>query len=79
MAAGLRESARALDAQGLEVVESEALAYLGRAGEKFDVAFVDPPYASDLAARALAALPPRLNPGARVYVETDAPLHGRLA
>ena len=74
VAAGLRESARALDARGLEVVESEALSYLGRAGEKFDVAFVDPPYASELAVGALALLPPRLNPGARVYVETAAAL-----
>ena len=74
VAAGLRESARALEARDLEVVESEALAYLGRPGEKFDVAFVDPPYASELAVRALVALPRRLNPGARVYVESAAPL-----
>ncbi len=74
VAAGLRESARELDAQGLEVVESESLAYLGRCSERFDVAFVDPPYASDLAARALEALPRHLNAGARVYVESAAPL-----
>jgi 16S rRNA (guanine966-N2)-methyltransferase len=74
VAAGLRESARVLQADGMEVVESDALAYLGRPGESFDVAFVDPPYASELAGTALAALPHRLNPGARVYVETAAPL-----
>jgi 16S rRNA (guanine966-N2)-methyltransferase len=74
VAAGLRESARVLDAQGLEVVESESLAYLGGCSERFDVAFVDPPYASDLAARALEALPRHLNAGARVYVESAAPL-----
>jgi 16S rRNA G966 N2-methylase RsmD len=38
------------------------------------VAFVDPPYASELAPQAMAALPERLNPGARVYVESAAPL-----
>jgi 16S rRNA G966 N2-methylase RsmD len=38
------------------------------------VAFVDPPYAGDLAKRALALLAPRLRPGARVYVERDTPL-----
>ena len=70
IARGLRESASALGAAGLEVVESDALAYLRRDGERFDVAFVDPPYASDLAAEALAALPGRLEPGARVYVES---------
>ncbi|HUP96913.1 MAG TPA: 16S rRNA (guanine(966)-N(2))-methyltransferase RsmD [Usitatibacter sp.] len=70
VAAGLRDSARALEAEGLEVVESEALAFLQRTRERFDVAFVDPPYASELAPRALAALCPHLNPGARVYVES---------
>ena len=74
VAAGLRESARLLEASGLEVVQSEALDYLARAGERFDVAFVDPPYASALATAALGALPRCLNPGARVYVESAAPL-----
>jgi 16S rRNA (guanine966-N2)-methyltransferase len=74
VAAGLRESARALEASGLEVVESEALAFLARGGERFDVAFVDPPFASELAAAALAALPRRLKSGARVYVEAGAAL-----
>ena len=74
VAAGLRESARVLEAQGLEVVESEALAYLKRCAERFDVAFVDPPYESQLAASALEELPRHLNPGARAYVESAAPL-----
>jgi 16S rRNA (guanine966-N2)-methyltransferase len=70
----LRESARVLDAQGLEIVAADAIKYLGQGAERFDVAFVDPPYASDLAARALERLPARLNPGARVYVESAEPL-----
>jgi 16S rRNA (guanine966-N2)-methyltransferase len=74
VAKALRESAAVLAAQGAEIVESDALAYLKRAGETFDVVFVDPPYASDLAARALERLPERLNPGARVYVESAEPL-----
>ena len=49
---------------------SKALGYLERTRERFDLAFLDPPFASDLAARALAKLPPRLKPGARVYVES---------
>lgn len=72
--ASLRENARALDASGLEVVHADALGYLAAPGERFDVAFVDPPYASDLAAAALHALPRRLAPGARVYVESAVPL-----
>ena len=70
----LRESARALDATGLEIVEGDALAYLEAARERFDVAFLDPPYASDLAGRALERLPRVLEPGARVYVESAAKL-----
>ena len=74
VAQALRESARALDAAGVEVVNADALAWLARADERFDVAFVDPPYASGLAAPALAALASRLNPGARVYAESAQPL-----
>jgi len=74
VADGLREAARELAAHGAEVVLGDGLAYLERAAEKFDVVFLDPPYASDLAARALAALPPRMKPRGRVYVETAVPL-----
>jgi 16S rRNA (guanine966-N2)-methyltransferase len=74
VAAGLRASALALQAQGAEVVEGDALDFLGRSRERFDVAFVDPPYASDLAARALEKLPGHLRPTGRVYVEGAAPV-----
>jgi 16S rRNA (guanine966-N2)-methyltransferase len=74
VATGLRESGRELGAEGLEVVNAEAMAWLAKGAERFDVAFVDPPYASDLARASLEALPPRLNPGARVYAESAQPL-----
>jgi 16S rRNA (guanine966-N2)-methyltransferase len=74
VAAAIRETARELDAQAADVVEADSIAYLQRPGERFDVAFVDPPYASDLAAKSLALLPPRLNAGARVYVESAEPI-----
>ena len=70
VAAALRESARALGTEDVEVVEGDAAAWIARDGERFDIAFVDPPYASDLARAALEALPARLNPGARAYVES---------
>jgi 16S rRNA (guanine966-N2)-methyltransferase len=73
-AAALRAAARELGAGGAEIVEGDAFAFLARAGERYDVAFVDPPYASGLAARALAALPARMNPRGRVYVESAEPL-----
>ena len=74
VAAALRESARTLNATGADIHEADALPWLARSRETFDVVFLDPPFASDLAARALAALPPRLAPGARVYVESGKPV-----
>ena len=74
VAAALRENAALLHAADAQVVLSDALRYLDAPGERFDVVFLDPPYASDLAMQALAKLPPRLNPGGRVYVESAAPL-----
>lgn len=71
----LRQSARELGAgEGVEIVHADAIAWLEGPGERYDVAFVDPPYASGLAERALPALGRRLNPGARAYVE--APFAG---
>jgi 16S rRNA (guanine966-N2)-methyltransferase len=71
----LRRSAQELGGgEGLEVVNADAIAWLAGPGERYDVAFVDPPYASGLAASALAALEPRLRPGARVYVEAPTAL-----
>jgi 16S rRNA (guanine966-N2)-methyltransferase len=74
VAAALRQSAASLDAADAEVVEGDAIAWLARSAERFDVAFVDPPYASNLAMAALEALPSRLRPGARAYVESPEPL-----
>jgi 16S rRNA (guanine966-N2)-methyltransferase len=74
VAQALRESARLLEAEELEIEQGEALAYLKRTAVRFDVAFLDPPYASELAAAAMQALPPCLNAGARVYVESARPL-----
>ncbi len=54
------------------MVNADALAWLAMPGERYDVAFVDPPYASGLAVPAMAALGGRLNPGACVDVEAPA-------
>lgn len=66
----LRATAKELAAEGVEIVGGEALAWLAGTRETFDVVFIDPPYASELAGIALEKLPPRLNAGARVYVES---------
>ena len=74
VARALRENAKALETDAAVVVQGDSLSYLADAKDRFDIAFVDAPYASDLAMRAMARLAPRLNPGARVYVESAEPL-----
>lgn len=70
----LRASAEALGARQVRVVEADALAFLERDAGSYDVVFLDPPYASGLAAAAMERLGPRLRPGARVYAESAGPL-----
>jgi 16S rRNA (guanine966-N2)-methyltransferase len=54
------------------VVGGDAVAFAAAATGPFDAVFVDPPYASDLASRAVAALPASaLAPGAVVVIEHD--------
>ena len=74
IAKALRESALSLAAEGVRIVEDDALGFIARTAQRFDVAFVDPPFASDLAVRVMQKLSACLNPEARVYVESAAPL-----
>lgn len=71
--AALREAATELAPERTHIVSGDALAWLRRAGETgpFDLVFLDPPFAGDLAARALDALAGStlLAPEALVYVE----------
>jgi 16S rRNA (guanine966-N2)-methyltransferase len=67
--AALRRCRERLAASDVEVVAGEALEYLARAGERFDVVFLDPPFRQNALPVLLAKLPPRLQPGARVYLE----------
>jgi 16S rRNA (guanine966-N2)-methyltransferase len=71
------ELARGRDALGaaqVEVSGGDAQAFLRGGGGEFDVVFLDPPFRQNVLPAVLAALPPRLQPGARVYVESDAPV-----
>lgn len=74
--AGLRKSLEILRANAVELVRADANRYLGQAGERFDVVFLDPPFRQN-ALPLLEALPPRLAPGARVYVESAAPVEAQ--
>jgi 16S rRNA (guanine966-N2)-methyltransferase len=71
--AALRENGVRLGAgPRARFVLGDALHFLGAPGERFDVVFVDPPYASGLADAVLARLPAWLGRGAAVYVESDS-------
>ncbi len=70
----LEKSRALLDARRVELVSADAFDYLQTAREAFDVVFLDPPFRQNAARAALERLPARLARGARVYVETPAPL-----
>lgn len=66
---------RNLQAAGLsaqaQVLAVDALSFLTRPGERFDLAFLDPPYAAGLLEEALCALEPHMNPGGVIVCEND--------
>ena len=62
-AAGLSEQSR--------VLTQDALGYLQRPGETFDIAFLDPPYASGLLEKALALTVPVMSAGGVILCESD--------
>ena len=65
----LEQSLRMIGAQQVTLVAADAFAFLRTGTERFDVVFLDPPFRQNALPAALEALPPRLAPGARVYVE----------
>ncbi|GLS02887.1 lactate dehydrogenase [Chitiniphilus shinanonensis] len=67
--AALAANRQLLNASHIELVHGDALAWLARTGERFDVVFLDPPFASDLLGKVLALLPERLADDALVYAE----------
>ena len=68
-----QESLKLLNARNVELVRADAFDYLRAAAERFDVVFLDPPFRQNALPALLEALPARLAPGARVYVEAPAP------
>lgn len=53
------------------VLCQDSVSFLQRTGERFDIVFLDPPYASGLLLPALTAAVERLNPGGFVVCESD--------
>jgi 16S rRNA (guanine966-N2)-methyltransferase len=67
----LRNTGQTLAADGLEVVQADALAYLRREPQPFDVVFLDPPFRRDLLGPCLQGLARDgwLAPEALIYIE----------
>ena len=67
----LEENLALLGLQGVEVVRCDALGWLERPGEPYDIVFLDPPYTSGLQGPCARLLEQRdwLAPGARIYLE----------
>ena len=67
----LRENAQRLKAVGAEVVTAEAGAWLKGETRRFDVVFLDPPFAEGGLMEWLQAVRPCLAPGGVVYCESS--------
>ena len=73
VAQGLRDSARRLGAESVQVDVADAMAWLERPpGEAFDLAFLDPPFGADLWTACAQQLDPWLAAQAWIYVEAPA-------
>jgi 16S rRNA (guanine966-N2)-methyltransferase len=72
--AELERSLAALGATQVAIVAGDARTFLRRERAQFDVVFLDPPFRQNDLPAILAELAPQLQAGARVYVESDAPV-----
>ncbi|WP_310348579.1 16S rRNA (guanine(966)-N(2))-methyltransferase RsmD [Pelomonas aquatica] len=69
---GLRASQKRLQATAITVHRANALNWMTACTDRFDLIFLDPPFADDLFDRALAAAVPLLTDGGLIYVESPA-------
>lgn len=58
-------------AEKSQVLGTDALTYLTRPGDRFDLVFLDPPYASELLMPVLEKVAPLVNDGGIIICETD--------
>jgi len=65
----LEKNRTVLGASQVDVLRTDALAWLANNRETFDLVFVDPPFDSGLAEKVLATLAPHLKAGGYAYVE----------
>ncbi|MBW8904364.1 MAG: 16S rRNA (guanine(966)-N(2))-methyltransferase RsmD [Betaproteobacteria bacterium] len=69
----LQTARETIGASAVELVHDEALAYLSRASERFDVVFLDPPFGQNALPALFERLAARLKDAARVYAEAATP------
>jgi 16S rRNA (guanine(966)-N(2))-methyltransferase RsmD len=67
---GLRASQKRLQATAISIHRANALNWMTACADRFDLIFLDPPFADDLFDRALAAAVPLLAEGGVIYVES---------
>ena len=72
----LKENAVALAAEQIKIVQSDVFRYLAGDAEAFDIVFIDPPFAQNLAVQTCQWLEDKgwLSPHAKIYVETESTL-----
>lgn len=70
----LREAVLRLQAPHVDVIQADAMAYLGTAPGGWDLILLDPPFGQDWLARLWPRLPGVLAPGGLVYVEDEQPV-----
>lgn len=70
----LLKNAQVLAQNGVEVLRRNAQSHLAGTQERYDLIFLDPPFASELLPGILPLAATRLAPGGRIYVESPRPL-----
>lgn len=70
----LRATVARLKAPHVEVIQADALAYLGTAPGGWDLVLLDPPFSQDWLGRLWPRLPALLVPGSLIYVEDEHPV-----
>jgi len=73
-ATALEKNKALLGATAIEIVRADALVWLAADRTTYDLVFVDPPFASGLAAELLPRLVAHLAPGGQIYVEQAEPV-----
>ena len=70
----IRNNIAQLELTGVKVIQTDALNWLDRPGEAFDIIFLDPPFGGKMLPICFDLLENNywLKPGARIYIETNA-------